>query len=93
MPDDVNKYSNMIPQTIESSGNFINNVKNPSFVLAVLMLVGFGYLIYVITNTQVNLLINSNTQLMNSNVQLTSKIDSFIATVNKITDKIEKREP
>lgn len=43
---DPNSYSNIVPQTIESFGNFLNNVRNPWLVIAVLLIICGGILIH-----------------------------------------------
>jgi nucleoside permease NupC len=40
------QYSSIIPQIIQSFGNFLNNVKNPWLVIAVLLIICGGILIH-----------------------------------------------
>lgn len=40
------RYTSATAEIIEASGNFINSIRNPSFVLLVAVLIGFGYLFY-----------------------------------------------
>lgn len=45
MTDEV-KYNSIIPETIEASGNFINSVKNPLFVIVIVLMIFFGGMLY-----------------------------------------------
>jgi hypothetical protein len=44
MPEE--KYTATTAQVIEASANFLNSIKNPLFILLLLVLVGSGYLFY-----------------------------------------------
>lgn len=49
MPEEA-KYASTIAETVEASGNFLNNVKNPLFILLVLFIIGFFFTIYLCGN-------------------------------------------
>lgn len=49
---DTSNYSSIIPQIIESFGNFLNNVKNPWLVIAVLLIICGGILIHELIGIQ-----------------------------------------
>ncbi len=40
---DKNKYRSNAAEVIESTGNFLNSVKNPSFIICVMVLLGIGW--------------------------------------------------
>ena len=47
MVDNSDKSS--IVQTIEASGNFLNNIKNPWFFLVLILMIGGGFIAYKAT--------------------------------------------
>lgn len=48
MKDD-NQYKSGIAETIEASGNFVNNVKDPFFLFSIFLIISQVFLIYGMT--------------------------------------------
>lgn len=44
------KFQSPIAQTVQATGNFVNNIQNPLFILVLLLMIGGGYLIFVATH-------------------------------------------
>lgn len=66
-PIDKTPYSSNIAQSIEASGNLVNNIKNPSILLIVMAYAMMGYCSYM---------------NFNSVDKLASKIDDLSKSIN-----------
>lgn len=90
---DTNQYSSMVAQTIESSGNFINNISNPWFVLALILIIGGGWVLYQATNLIAGSINNlsDKLQLIQSELSAHSVQNNQQLTIlNKIVDEIRE---
>ncbi len=45
MSDDKD-YKSPVAETVEATGNFINSVKNPGFIIILVLIIGGGFLAY-----------------------------------------------
>lgn len=75
---DKNKYNALIPQAIESFGNFLNNSKNPGLILFFLFLIGCGY--------------GGPKLLLKATYIISSSIDKLSININKINDNMIKND-
>ena len=77
--DDNTRYTHAVPQTIQASSNFLNNIANPWMFFALIVLLGSGYLTYFA--------IESNFQAINKvSIQNAQQLDML----NEILEKLDK---
>jgi hypothetical protein len=43
---DTTRFDSQVAQTVEATGNFLNNIKNPWFFMTLFVIIGSGYLFY-----------------------------------------------
>lgn len=76
---DTLKYKSNVAEIIESGGNFVNNVKNPWFVLLLVCMIGSGFLL--------NKGIDKLSDFSHSVDRLTSKLDGLTGSISDETSK------
>ena len=79
------KYGSTIADTLEAGGNFVNGVKNPWFVIVLIIVIGVGYFINKFTPMFID-----QVAILSSNVQTnTNKEDEIIAILKDIKESLK----
>lgn len=97
---DEKEYQALIPQIIEASGNFLNNVKNPLFVGFVIVVIAAAFFLHKYFGVIVNMRSDMSTQnqlTLKRNVlekeqnELLKKQNDLIVQQNKSLDDLNKK--
>jgi cell division protein FtsB len=97
---DDKEYQALIPQIIEASGNFLNNVKNPFFVGFVIVVLAGAFFLHKYFGVIVNMRSDMSTQnqitikrnvLEKEQNELLKKQNDLIQQQNKSLDDLSKK--
>lgn len=94
------QYSSLLPEIIESSGNFLNNVKHPIFVTIIASMVFLGYVMHRYYGVAVKMLLDTdkkihveeqqNVLLKHQNEALDTQ-NILLGQQNKLLDELNKK--